>query len=181
MERSGGRFNLPRSARAAKEMLNRYMAHRDESREFFDLNENPFADTINDPEVLAAFNEKAAQVEEKRDLPAIMHSIKDGWDEDRLTALATAPIEAYRKAFKSHSGADLRHMLANVFQFDRISNASETMREISRRAREALKMIGAESRINARRVSRFGVKIEPADAPPVARLTGQGDGSPTSV
>jgi hypothetical protein len=66
-------------------------------------------------------------------------------------------------------------MLANVFQFDRISNASETMREISRRA---LKMIGAESRINARRVSRFGVKIEPADAPPVARLTGQGDGSP---
>jgi len=55
-------------------MLNRYMAHRDESREFFDLNENPFADTINDPEVLAAFNEKAAQVEENRDLPAIMHS-----------------------------------------------------------------------------------------------------------
>jgi hypothetical protein len=34
------------------------------------------------------------------------------------------------------------------------------MKEISRRAREALKQIGAESPINARRVRRFGVKIE---------------------
>jgi hypothetical protein len=50
-------------------------------------------------------------------------------------------------------------MLANVFQFDHIANASDAMREITRRAREALKLIGA---VNARRVSRFGVKIEQA-------------------
>jgi hypothetical protein len=53
-------------------------------------------------------------------------------------------------------------MLANVFQFDRIANASDAMRDITRRAREALKLIGGESPINARRVSRFGVKIEQA-------------------
>jgi hypothetical protein len=71
-------------------------------------------------------------------------------------------------------------MLANVFQFDRISNASETMREISKRAREALKMIGAESRINARRVSRFGVKFEPAEGAPVPALSqSEVDGAPT--
>jgi len=102
-----------------------------------------------------------------------MLSIKDGWDDDRINALATAPIEEYRKTFKSHSGAELRRMLANVFQFDRIANASGPMREISRRAREALTMIGAESSINARRVRRFGVKIDeagvnaaPEEAPP---------------
>jgi hypothetical protein len=105
------------------------------------------------------FKKKAAQAEEKRDLPAILLSIKDGWDEDRINALAAAPIEEYRKAFKSHSGADLRRMLSNAFQFDRITNASNAMREISRRAREALKLIGGESAINARRVRRFGVKL----------------------
>jgi len=146
----------------ADEMLEHYMANRNEGREFFDLAENPFGDNVNDPDVRAAFNEKAAQVEEKRDFPAIMLSIKDGWSEDQINALATAPIEEYRKAFKSHSGPELRRMLANVFQFDRISNASDAMREISRRAREALVLIGTESAINARRVSRFGVKIEQA-------------------
>ncbi|MCH8168718.1 MAG: hypothetical protein IIC03_12450 [Proteobacteria bacterium] len=92
-----------------------------------------------------------------------MLSIKDGWDDDRLEALATAPIEEYRKAFKSHSGPELRRMLANVFQFDRVVDASDRMKEISRRAREALKQIGAESPINARRVRRFGVEVELAD------------------
>jgi hypothetical protein len=138
------------------------MANRNEDREFFDLAESLFGDTVTDPDVRAAFNEKAAQLEEKRDLTGIMLSIKDGWDDDRIHALATAPIEEYRKAFKSHSGAELRRMLANVFQFDRIANASDAMREITRHAREALKLIGAESPINARRVSRFGVKIEQA-------------------
>lgn len=157
----------------AKEMLDHYMENRNEDREFFDLAENPFGGNVNDPDVRAAFNEKATQVEEKRDIPGIMLSIKDGWDTDRLEALETAPIEEYRKAFKSHSGPELRRMLANVFQFDRIVNASDTMKEISRRAREALKLIGAESPINARRVSRFGVKVEQAadnvEAPPNAK------------
>jgi hypothetical protein len=120
----------------AKEMLDHYMANRNEDREFFDLAESLFGDTVTDPDVRAAFNEKAAQREEKRDLTGIMLSIKDGWDDDRIHALATAPIEEYRKAFKSHSGAELRRMLANVFQFDRIANASDAMREITRRARE---------------------------------------------
>jgi hypothetical protein len=150
----------------AKEMLDHYMANRSEDREFFDLAENPFGENVNDPDVRAAFNEKAAQVAEKRDIHAIMLSIKDGWDDDRINALVTAPIEEYRKAFKSRSGPELRRMLANVFQFDRISNASDSMKEISRRAREALKLIGAESPINARRVSRFGVKIERAGDKP---------------
>jgi hypothetical protein len=82
---------------------------------------------VTDPDVRAAFNEKAAQLEEKRDFTGIMLSIKDGWDDDRIHALATAPIEEYRKPFKSHSGAELRRMLANVFQFDRIANASDAM------------------------------------------------------
>jgi hypothetical protein len=50
----------------AKEMLDHYMANRNEDREFFDLAESLFSDTVTDPDVRAAFNEKAAQLEEKR-------------------------------------------------------------------------------------------------------------------
>jgi hypothetical protein len=146
----------------AQEMLDCYMANRNEDREFYDLDQNLFGGNVSDPDVRAAFKEKAAQAQEKRDMPAILLSIKDGWDDDRINALASAPIEEYRKVFKSHSGVELRRMLSNSFQFDRIINASGAMREISRRAHEALKLIGAESPINARRMSRFEVKTEQA-------------------
>jgi hypothetical protein len=137
--------------------------HRNEDREFYDLDQRLFGGNVSDPDVRAAFGEKAAQAPEKRDLPAILLSIKDGWDDDRINALASAPVEEYQKAFKSHSGVELRRMLSNAFQFDRIVNASGAMKEISRRAHEALNLIGAESPINARRVRRFGVKTEQAD------------------
>jgi hypothetical protein len=149
-------------AEQAKELLDFYMANRKEDRRFFDLDENPFGGNVDDEDVRAAFGERASEAEETRDLVAIMMAIKGGWDEGQLTALATAPVDEYRKAFKSHSGQELRRMLANVFQFDRIVNASDAMREVPRRAREALKQIGSESAINARRVARFGVKIEAA-------------------
>ena len=159
IEADGKELGRPQQA---KEMLDCYMANRSEDREFYDLDEHPFGDNVSDPDVRAAFKEKAAQAQEKRDLPAILLSIKDGWDDGRINALASAPVEEYQKAFKSHSGIELRRMLSNSFQFDRISNASGAMREISRRAHEALKLIGAESPINARRVRRFEVKTEQA-------------------
>ncbi|MEW6450585.1 MAG: hypothetical protein AB1490_08065 [Pseudomonadota bacterium] len=159
----------------AQRMLQHYMANRNEDREFFDLDESPFGDSVSDPDVRAAFKEKATHAEERRDLPAIMMSIKDGWDDERINALATAPIEEYRKAFKFRSGSDLRRMLSAVFQFDRIANASDAMREISRRAREALKLIGAESPINARRVRRFGVTLQPETGQPAANQAEPGN------
>ncbi|QFI65234.1 P-loop NTPase fold protein [Sinorhizobium alkalisoli] len=147
----------------AKELLDHYMANRNEERSFFDLQENLFGDNVDDGDVRAAFEARAVEIEEAPDLAAIMMAIKGGWGEGQLRVLAAAPVEEYRKAFKSHSGQELRQMLANVFQFERIVNASEEMREVPRRAREALEQIGSESPINARRVARFGVDVQPAD------------------
>jgi hypothetical protein len=146
----------------AKEMLDHYMIERaDEGREFFDLDDSLFGGNVTDGDVRAAFAEKSKVAEEKRDVAALLLSIKDGWDDDRIAALSTSPVDEYRKAFKSHVGKDLRSMLSNAFQFDRIVNASDQMRAISLRAREALKEIGQESPINARRVRRFGIQVEP--------------------
>jgi hypothetical protein len=49
-------------------------------------------------------------------------------------------------------------------QFDRIANATIPMKEISKRAKQALKRIGQESAINALRVKKYGVDANAADA-----------------
>ena len=88
-----------------------------------------------------------------------MRALKDGWNDDDIVALSAAPIEEYRDAFKAVEGAELRKMLSGALQFDRIANATDGMREISRRAREALRLIGGEFAINARRVRSLGVIV----------------------
>jgi Cdc6-like AAA superfamily ATPase len=69
--------------------------------------------------------------------------------------------EAKRVALKSYS----RRLLSAVFQFDRIVNATAPMREISDRARAALREIGAESDINRRRVKRYGINFDEPGGP----------------
>jgi hypothetical protein len=112
---------------------------------------------ITDVDVRTAFMARTAGTKETVDIVAVMLAIKGEWNEDQLSALSTAQVENYRKAFKSHSGQELRRMLSNVFQFDRVANASDRMKAVPQRAREALKQIDAESLINARGVARLGV------------------------
>ena len=153
----------------ASAMILHYVANRDQDRKFFDLDEYPFRSDITDPEIEEAFRTKCAALEDQRDVPALLLALKDSWDDDTLMALSTTSVDQYYHAFKGSSGQELRKMLAGVLQFDRISNASDQMREISRRGKEALKLIGRESQINARRVAKFGVSAkDPAHAEPEA-------------
>jgi hypothetical protein len=139
-------------------MLAHYVAKRNENREFYDLREDHFG-SITDPDVRAAFEAKCAQTEEKRDVRAILINLRDDWNGDDLLTLAAMPVSEYKKIFKETSGRDLRRILSGVFQFDRITNATPPMLEIAKRARLALREIGAESDINRRRVLRFGVNF----------------------
>jgi hypothetical protein len=144
----------------ARELLDYYVANRKEDSSLFDLEENPFGADITDADVRDSFKVHATKTKGALEIGAVMLAIKGGWSDEQLTVLATAEIEDYRRAFKSHSGQELRRILSNVFQFDRIANSSDAMKEIPRRAREALRQIGGESLVNARRVARFGVKVE---------------------
>lgn len=148
----------------ANEMIEHYMITRSEDDiKLFDLAGNPFGDRVDDPDVQAAFLEKTEGArKEIPDISKTLLEIGGSWNDGQLTVLEKAPIDEYRAAFKSHSGQELRQILANVFQFDRISNASDQMKEISRRAREALRLIGTESELNARRVQRY-VNVKPPE------------------
>ncbi|MBB3147345.1 hypothetical protein FHS21_003765 [Phyllobacterium trifolii] len=150
---------LGRDAQAV-EMINHYVEHRNGNRKFFDLEEYPWRGDITDPNVIAAFNAKCATLEDKRDVSELLLTLKDGWNEKVLVALSTAPVDQYYNVLKASSGKNLAKMIAGALQFDGIVNASDTMKEISKRTKDALRLIGKESDINARRVAKYGVVVK---------------------
>lgn len=149
----------------ASQMIHHYVSGRDEERKFFDLSEHPFSGEITDTDVINAFKEKCASLADTRDMSAMLLRLKDSWNSDTLSALSSASVGFYYRTFKEHSGEDLKRMIAGVLQFDRVVDATEQMNEIAKRGKEALKLIGEESPINARRVAKYGIKVE--HKPPV--------------
>lgn len=149
----------------AHEIIKQYVENRVEGRRFFDLEHYAFSSDITDPDIKKAFNEKCAKLKYERDVPAMLLVLKEGLSDEVLSELAAAPVDEYRRAFQTTTGRELRKMLSEALQFDRIINASPEMKEISKRAREALKIIGAESPINACRVANFGVIVDETTTP----------------
>jgi len=145
----------------AAEIVRQYIASRGEDRRLFDLGNNPFAGEIRDPDVIQAFKDKYAKFPDERSPIAILHSManNNGWAGNDIATLSTLSVDEYYKIFKQSRGIDLRKILDACLQFDRIGNATEQMKEISNRAKDALKRIGLESPINARRVRRYGVEV----------------------
>src|SRR5262249_33699077 len=87
-------------------------------------------------------------------------ALKEDIGDETVLQLAAVPVEEYRKVLKDARGQELRRILAHALQFDRIVNATPAMQKISRTTKEALKQIGAESPLNARRVRKYGVRVE---------------------
>jgi hypothetical protein len=145
----------------ATELIEMYVSGREENRLLFDLSLSPFGDQVNDPEVRMAFQEKLKTLHKEEDFRDVLLRMNHNWTHEKMSVLAGAPIAAYVAAFLETTGGDLRTMISNALQFDRVGNADPNMKEVSKRARAALAQIGSMSPLNARRVSKYG--IDPAD------------------
>ncbi len=146
----------------ATEMIQRYIASHAGNREFFNADAFTFFGDVPDPEVVLAFRHEYAKLKDKRTPAAILQSMAsiNGWNPDDIAALSSLCVEDYYRVFKNSRGDDLRKIINACLQFDRIQNATPDMKEVSGRAREALRRIGQESAINARRVKAYGVEAE---------------------
>ena len=145
----------------ADEIISYYIENRVDGREFWDLNAYAFAGVISDDGLIEAFSEKLATFKNEVDSFSILSRIgkNRSWNDHEIATLASFSSDDYYNLFKTHSGDDLSTIINGALQFDRISNASEPMREISKRAKDALAKIGGECLINARRVSRYGIRV----------------------
>lgn len=145
----------------AFEILKYYIEMRGTEPELFDLENNPFSDKISDPDVIKAFDNKFATFKSEISPVSILFRMADthSWNPEDITILSTLSVDTYFEIFKSSQGRDLRKILNACLHFDRIINATNQMKEISKRAKDALKRIGQESAINARRVKVYGVDV----------------------
>ena len=153
------------------DLLDFYISKREEPAEFWNLDTHPFGGLVSDLDVRDAIGNKYRAFQKVVLDPADMIRKlmeRDSFDVVAIEGLATTPMEEYYQIFKSIEGDELPRMIEAVFKFRRISNPSAEMNELMRKATEALTVIGSESRINATRVARYGIKIERSNATPAS-------------
>lgn len=144
----------------AREIIRRFIQHHSGEPKKFDLESFPFREHVTDPDVVSALNEKFASFKDDRDPRVTLLGVSNGWSNEDLAFLASVPVDEYYKVLKESDSMSLPKLINSGLQFDRIANASAQMKEISRRMKEALQLIGSESTINALRVRKYGVAPE---------------------
>jgi len=148
-------------------MLRYYVEMRSAEPQLFNLQSYPFGDAVSEPDVIRAFKDKYATFKRKVTPTEVLLRIADthSWNFDDITMLSALPVDEYYNLFKSAKG-NLREVISACLMFDTMQDANSNYQEVVKRAKEALKLIGQESRINARRVKAYGVEID--DANPLA-------------
>ena len=148
-------------ANEANDLLAKYVeAHADEN--IFDLSESAFGDLVTDPDVVAAFAEKAKETVAKLPQPveAATRISKGGWSLEDEESLAALSVDDFVAEFKRAKGKERRAFIFGSLQFGKISNASERQRRVADNAKAALVKIGQESFLNASRLAAYGIKID---------------------
>jgi hypothetical protein len=143
----------------ATEMIALYLENRGQKRELFDVNSISMFGNLTDPDVAAAFKRKYESLHQVRELKEILLSVQNSWNPEDIESLSSFSVEDYYTVIKSSKGEELRSILKACFQFERFGNSTEPMKEISNRAREAVRIIAKESPLNAVRARQFGVDL----------------------
>ena len=148
----------------AGEMIKHYIDVRGAKRELFNLRSHPFGDRVSDPEVIQAFKDKYATFKQEISPTEILLRIGNthSWNSEDIITLSSIPVDEYYKIFRATKGPDLRMIISACLMFDSMMDATPDYQEIPKRAKEALKRIGQESPINARRVKAYGVETDQA-------------------
>ena len=143
-------------------LLQAYVAGRKgEGRKFWDLTEHTFEE-VKDADVMETFKRQLDSYEEKRDPGDVLARIGEqkGWNPEDVSFLAGLNIDDFYKVFKTRKGRDLRLTIYGGLMFRSIANADEEMKRVTEKAEAALRKIGCESPINARRIRKYGIEIE---------------------
>jgi hypothetical protein len=146
----------------AAELLRYYVDNRRDEPRSFDLSSYTFRGDISDPDVIAAFNSRHATLAVKPDLRSVLLSMArmKGWNPEDIELLSATTVDEFCTVFKQTQGEELRKIINSCLQFDNILNATPDTKKISATAIEALKLIGMESAINARRVKKYGIEVD---------------------
>lgn len=141
-------------------VIDAYISANDGAKGAFDTTRIFLRDEALDEEVEKRLDQARLAMKEPRHIDQIFLQLNDqGFSDETLSALSSAPVEEYVRIFKAYESDELRTILIGVFQYSRVANASEPMKAILGKARDALTMLAQESRINEHRAKAWGVTI----------------------
>jgi hypothetical protein len=145
----------------ARELIRYFVDTRVAERDFWDLDEDSFGENVTDADVVTALNAKLATLEpQANDAAAILLNIATsrGWNRRDLVVLSALTVDDYKRLFKAQRGRDLSKIIKAALAIGVHAGDGIDMQQISSRAKDALRQIGAESPVNARRIRKFGLK-----------------------
>ncbi|MDX2481530.1 MAG: hypothetical protein QNK24_14495 [Desulfuromusa sp.] len=146
----------------ATKIIDLYIDKRGSESELFNLDASALPGEIKDREVIEKFRKKHESLSERLSLPEICDQLLacDSCSDEEEAHLSQATIEEYVQLFKSHKGQKLSQYIDLCLKFRRLGGTTEHQELISDKTAEALKIIGRESKLNASRVRRFGIKVD---------------------
>jgi len=144
----------------ANELIEHYTTTRKDEKQLFDLYEYSFSSDITDTKIIDEFNKLHEESKKHKTIKEVLEAIsgESGWGGDDADTLAKASVDDYYELFKNEKGRHLSKWVNTCLKFGRFTNASDRDKEIASKATEALQKIASESKINARRVAKFGIK-----------------------
>lgn len=152
----------------ANDLIDTFVSEREENLGVFDLERFPFASSITDEKLKSAFMVKNNEIQRKPTLSETIRKVatSTGWSQIDEEVLAESDPSEYVKIFESENGRHLKDYINSLLRFNGWSDSSKSEAERIQRKKigenvvQALRIIGAKSKINKIRVRRFGINLD---------------------
>jgi len=146
---------------SAHQLLNSFIEESDTDFDF-ELSADLFGSLVDEPDVINAFNKKAAT--KQKALPTPMEAASMLYEDRFLTeaeeTLSKLSVDDFVALFKETKGANQMVLVNGCLAFRKISNASERQRHITETAKAALLKIGKESALNVHRMKKYNIVVD---------------------
>ena len=146
----------------ADKLIEQYVLARKDQPKVFDLNDYAFGGDVTDSKIREVFASEYEKIDSRPSLLDVLErlSTTNGWSPIDEEVLAESTPEDYVSIFDSERGEHLDQYVRVGLKFREWSNGNDVQEKIGRNLEEALQIIGQRSRLNRRRVKKFGVIIE---------------------
>lgn len=143
----------------ARDLLKFFVESRHDAG-YWNAQNDPFERGPLDPDINAVVEQKKQTEPKDFDVAAGLIRAGKDYDPETIAKLATVSAQTYCDLISAAHGGQKEDLVLSALEFRRISNASDDMRRVVSLMEDALRMVGRKSRLNAKRIRKYGVSID---------------------
>ncbi len=139
----------------ANALIDEYFDQHADDSTLMKMRRSAFLDELKDPYLNERLRAAWQPAEDKRTLAEVVKDLtgRNGWSPEDIELLINSDIDDYYRFFMSENSDNLYHYVRTCLRFGENENTNELLKAIAGKAKEALKKIASESRINRVRIS----------------------------